>query len=330
MAGHARELTDRARADDAGMADPAPLALLAGRRLEIDGGGRRLWACFGGIARFTATQPSNTTHLHQCWEVCLLLAGRGLARYGERDERLADGDLTVAEPGEPHELRIDGRQPFTVAWFTCGVLGSGPPGDDAAARTIAAFAARHRRTVRGQWHLRALLDGLAVALAARPHPGPFLDRVLEAFVLEALAALAGAAPDAAAARGIDTALDRAVRFLHAHPRRRPALGEIARAAGVAPRTLQALFRRHLGTSPTEFANARRMHAAAAELLRGASVADAAAAAGVADAAVFSRLFRRHYRMAPRQFRAREAPRGMLTGARFVSAAGHPRTGRRDA
>ena len=55
-----------------------------------------------------------------------------------------------------------------------------------------------------------------------------------------------------AGRGQPPLLRRAVAFIHANVQSDIGLSDIAAAVGVTPRSVQYMFRRHLGTTPLEY------------------------------------------------------------------------------
>ncbi len=100
------------------------------------------------------------------------------------------------------------------------------------------------------------------------------------------------------------ALARAARMMDAAIERPLTVAEVAAGVGMSPRQLERLFRRHLGTSPAEFALGRRL-VHARELLRQTpmSVTDVGLACGFQSAAHFSTAYRRHFGRSPREERA---------------------------
>lgn len=90
------------------------------------------------------------------------------------------------------------------------------------------------------------------------HPAAYA--ALEGFLLGGLSLLqpergAAAAP---AASGDSRALQRALDYIHAHPQDSLALADIAAAACVSPRTLEAAFRRRYDQSPLAYARGVRL------------------------------------------------------------------------
>ena len=102
-----------------------------------------------------------------------------------------------------------------------------------------------------------------------------------------------------APRWLTTAVD----YLHAHHRERIDLGGLARSVGVHPSRLAHEFRARLGASPGEYVRRLRLEWAAAQLSDGeSSVAEVALRAGFYDQSHFSRMFRRHFGIAPAAWR----------------------------
>jgi AraC family transcriptional regulator len=95
----------------------------------------------------------------------------------------------------------------------------------------------------------------------------------------------------------------AVDYLHAHALDHVALGEVARTVGVHPSRLAHEFRARLGASPGEYVRRLRLEWAAGRLRDGeSSIAEIALRAGFYDQSHFSRMFRRHYGIAPAAWR----------------------------
>lgn len=103
----------------------------------------------------------------------------------------------------------------------------------------------------------------------------------------------GASGELSAAPG---AVRRAVAFLEEHAASAVSVPDVAAAARVSVRSLQALFRRHLGVTPLEHLHAIRLEAARRDLLaldiskRGHSVREVAVAWGFGNSGRFARMY----------------------------------------
>ena len=81
------------------------------------------------------------------------------------------------------------------------------------------------------------------------------------------------------------------------------IGELAQKMGVSPRHLRRIFAEEIGVSPLEYLRTRRLLTAKI-LLTDTSlpVIDVAAASGFGSLSQFNAVFRRHYKLTPRQLR----------------------------
>ncbi len=106
-----------------------------------------------------------------------------------------------------------------------------------------------------------------------------------------------ALPDSHAAP-IDPRVQLAIERLLADPSANASLAELAAAAGLSESRLAHLFRRDVGIPMRQYRLALRMEEAATQIALGASLTEAAHAAGFSDSAHFCRICRRMYGGAP--------------------------------
>jgi len=150
-----------------------------------------------------------------------------------------------------------------------------------------------------------LRQALHVALADLTH-------VFEPVALDEITVLladALLAQDLSARRGgggtalVDApAVFRARDYLEASFERRVTSQELEQATGLDRYALARQFRRVLGTSPYRYLIMRRLDHTRAEIARGATLADAAFAAGFSDQAHMSRKFKAAYGVSPGQWK----------------------------
>jgi len=109
-----------------------------------------------------------------------------------------------------------------------------------------------------------------------------------------------------------SSLVRWLAYLDEHAHKGPPTAQIAEDLGISRRTFERQFRRLVGHSPSEEIRIRRLDRAKA-LLADPTVPITAVAAelGFAEAAAFSRFFRRHIGQTPREYR--QAATGQPTG-----------------
>jgi transcriptional regulator GlxA family with amidase domain len=126
--------------------------------------------------------------------------------------------------------------------------------------------------------------------------------VLQTFPSTFLDTIADPAPPAQAH---PAAVRRAIAFIEAHLAEPIGLPEIATAARMSPRGLQAAFRRHLDTTPLGYLRTVRIDAAHRDLLAadpasGTTVASVAARWGFGHRGRFAHYYRQAYGVLPQQ------------------------------
>lgn len=188
--------------------------------------------------------------------------------------------------------------------------------EDAGLRELVAPGALRRfcseHLARQSWTVSARARELARQILEPSSFLPGLQRLrLEArcieLAAEALTALAEPPPSPLSLRDIDRQrLLRLDDMLRCAGSGELSMTEIARAVGSNPVSLQALARRAWGSTVFERVRQIRMERARDMLLGGASVAQAAEAAGFSAATNFATAYRRRYGANPRKARAAQA------------------------
>ena len=194
------------------------------------------------------------------------------------------GDLVMVNPGEVH----DGR-PLGDAGRHWQMLYLAPELVDAAAAEIlpAGLPLPLWRPVASDARLAAAFERLHAPLAAGADALACDEAQLA--LLATLFARHGAAPSA---RLASPTIARARQRLDDDPANDPGLATLALEAGLSRFQLLRAFARELDTTPHAYLVQRRLAVARALLDAGATIADAAAAAGFADQSHLTRLFRR--------------------------------------
>ncbi len=210
---------------------------------------------------------------------------------GPRTIRAAAGEAVVLDADSEHELVFDaGCRLLTVKIPSALLIRAGAlTGHRDRLRTGKASDAR-------PWDLatRVLLrDAVPHGLLASPM-GPALAQLVATAAWESFGAERSEGVASA------DAVARARAYIADNAHRRIGLLDIAAAAGVSPRTLQARFRERLGMSPTQHLRRVRLEHVRADLLarRGGSVAEVAWQWGFGNLGRFAAEYRRTYGTLP--------------------------------
>lgn len=249
------------------------------------GGVELLRAWFGGRAY--------ARHRHDTYAIGVTEAGVQVFDYRGRVERSTPGEVVVLHPDEAH----DGR-PGDEAGFGYRIVYVEPARIAAAARAIRGHAAPLpfvREPVS-----RSSTLARAVTAAFRVASEPL---ALDALVLRLAEGLVEGDPDSqpvGAPRLDQAALDRARAFLDGR-RAIVRSAELESVTGLSRYELARQFRVRYGTSPYRYSLMRRLDFARGRLRGGTPLADLALAAGFADQAHFTRMFKAAYGLTPARY-----------------------------
>jgi AraC-like DNA-binding protein len=253
--------------------------------------GIRFGAAAPGI-EFAAAQfrgPAFEPHRHDTYAIGMTTAGVQQFRYR--------GSRRVCGPGEFHVLHADVLHdggPATEAGFAYRIVYIEPSLIGAALSGPLPFVADPVASA------SPVTDPVARVLDDMDEP---IDDVRRATIVsslaDALAALAGSAPDPAT---IDRrAVERVRERLAEEPWAPVPAAELERISGLDRFTLARQFRGAFGTSPDRYRTMRRLQIARTLIAAGTPLAAAAAEAGFTDQSHLTRQFKRAFGLTPGRF-----------------------------
>ncbi len=244
----------------------------------------------GGVLLTEAVyQPGSwlAPHTHDHMSMVFLRVGAYRERLGRFEESMRPGMLYVREAGLVHSNMFGAAGARCIFIDHADALLDGTDGGQA-------------RGYRA--HADALVRLAGERLANEPwRDDPASRMILHGLVLElvGLASRRGNATPTAAPTWLTTARDRLIDEA-AHP---PAIGDLAREAGVHPCHFIRTFRRHVGVRPGQFLHQVRIARACGLLMNDSlTLADIAASTGFADQSHFGRIFRRVMGTTPARWR----------------------------
>jgi len=249
------------------------------------GGVELLQAWFGGrgFAR----------HRHDTYAIGVTEAGLQMFDYRGRLERSGPGDVVVLHPDEAHDGRAGGAEGFGYR-----IVYVEPARIAAAVRAIRGRPAPlpfARETVSRNPTLAR-----AVIAAFRAEPEPLALDALVLRLAEGLVEGEDGRPLATSRRLDHAALDRARACLEGR-RAIVRSAELEAVTGLSRYELARQFRDRYGTSPYRYSLMRRLDFARHRLHAATPLADLALAAGFADQAHFTRMFRSAYGVTPGRY-----------------------------
>ena len=250
-------------------------------------------------------------HVHQEYELILVIQGHGYRIVGDNISRLAAGDLVLVGPELPH-IWQDEPGPgarasvhFLLIQFEDKFLGDGLlklPALEPVRRLL--HRARRGLHIVGRTHdkVTALMNHMAELKG--------MERVLQ--FLEILVTLAGsedceplASPGFAADNSLydEERMDRVFQFLNSRLGQPVRLGEAARIVHLSEGAFSRFFRVHTGKTFPEFVNELRIGRACSLLMEdNLNITEVAFECGFANLSNFNRQFLRLKGLSPREFR----------------------------
>ncbi|CAL9346714.1 hypothetical protein SUDANB120_00377 [Streptomyces sp. enrichment culture] len=235
--------------------------------------------------------------------------GRGDLRSGNRHERLRRGDVCL--DGRPGEVRDLGAEDLRVSSVVLPLDLVGRAADDASPHRRGPV--RFTELVPGGTHMAALRQRTADFARCAVLTAGGVSRLVTAETARLLAATVLVAfpndldTSPLAADSVDAGpetLRRAKAFIEGNAQHDITLAHVAAAAYVTPRAVQYAFRRHMDTTPLDYARRVRLDHAHRELRDavpggGATVTGIAARWGFAHVGRFAAAYRRVYGVPPR-------------------------------
>ena len=253
-----------------------------------------------GFANYTAVRRGAAWGERVIPDLELVLVVEGRFSYeprGSAPAALLPGDVLLIPPREPHTLRRLDAPVHAV--FSCIHVELVPGACWGAGEYRFRPAPRRVTHVQGDAAIHDLFRRCSDVFSGYAHSrGDLLECIVKELWLRLAEYWGGS--QGGRPSGRVRAMEAHLRAHLAEPVSRQVL---AREFSVTPEHVNALFRRHLGVTPTQFVHRERVHWAY-RLLRdeGMSVKEAAARVGFEDPLYFSRVFRRVMLRAPSSVR----------------------------
>jgi AraC-like DNA-binding protein len=263
--------------------------------------------CYAQLVRETLC--GEWSHHHATRTLLVVVAsGRARLRDAEGTESLVGaGSVLLVQPGDTLRLRGAEELKLTRLSFDATRLLPAPAALEPLGSVDGALLAGQRRTALiglSAKHAGAVAEALGRIEAELREPRLGHELLLRAQLLELIVVLARAEHTADVDPGRHRPrLEQTLALIHERFSDSLTLAALARHAGMSISRFSCVFREALGTSPLEYVAATRMREAR-RLLRapGQSISEVAYAVGFQDSNYFSRAFKQHHGMSPREFR----------------------------
>jgi|GEM_PF-381427 len=274
------------------------------------------------VKRMLSQEPIGQ-HRHEFTEIAVILSGSGIHVTGEVRHEVSSGDVLVLDSRRTHGYEQTRNLNLANIIIRSDALSRIRRGLDKRAGFHALFRLESVSWRRSEYTRRLHLSPVELEqiqewisrLEEETSPGSRGGRVLEdAYLTLILDALArkferSVIPESRTdgRLHLDARLGRLLAWVEKNLERPLSVGELARQAKMSERTFHRLFRLALGMSPMAYVIQARIAKATARLSQmetGESITALASVCGFDDSNYFSRCFRQHTGMTPREYQKR--------------------------
>lgn len=251
--------------------------------------------------------PTNKQHSHYEYEFNVVISGTGTYQERGREYELGKADMFISDPLVVHEIQCRKTRDLKFFWLNVFIHHNHlPTSSTYEDRLIDAFLEDHDTFLAGQ---HQLLDYLTLLEHGPIHGGQrklsrqLLTKSLFFEILEMITHknLYQLKLDNVITKKPFSYINLATNYIMNNLTSRLTVKDIADTVHTSERNLRYLFRQHLNTTVIGYINDRKMEHAARLLKLMFSVQDVATTLQIDDPAQFSRSFKRHYYVSPKQF-----------------------------
>ena len=264
-------------------------------------------------ARSGQSQGTIAPHVHEFWELVIVVAGLGIHRTETGQYPISTGDVFVVAPGDKHGYRNTRNLQLNHVFFDLSRLRPQLRDIGKLPGFHALFTIEPKvRPRRPPGRLRltgeelAIAEDLVVRLAQELTPPRAGGLLCASALFMLLAVHLSRCYSRSRVTHHSLELGRAISYIEEHYRESIALETLASVAHISTRTLTRYFREAIGMAPIEYLIRHRIMRAAS-LLREApqlQITEVAFETGFTDSNYFARKFRQIMSVSPREFRER--------------------------
>lgn len=277
-------------------------AYITGRRVDEPFGKYRLVCKAGAYCEFGYDQISNQRHHHDCYELCVVVAGNGSYFCDNTHYSIKSGDILIADPDEKHEIRSSPNDRLVLLYIFASIEKHARPANTGSfgETCIESFLHGHlRKTSR-----RNLLSYIDFIEAYNTHGNQSsygTHEALKNLVLESFNTLALNCCTSGEEM-VKNLFEKALDFIDRNLHTRVLVSAVADYCCTTPRNLQYVFQRQLKSTVIGYINERKIALACHYLSMCFSVSDTAEKVGISSLSQFSTMFRKYKQQSPKEYR----------------------------
>lgn len=274
-------------------------------RLEKNYSKYNISARIGEYYEFDYSKISNERHCHDCYELVLILKGRGTFLYGNESYQLKEGALFLTEPFVEHEIHISQNENMILLYLMFNI--SEKKGKSSLLleeRLIDRFLSDHKNISVNQKQLFSYIAFFEKYVQGKGSRNDIWFIIaLENFLLNCLEVLSEEIKVTEAISNLsgDT-YEKSLDYIDKNLSRKITAQEISEAVNTSKRNLYRIFTKNMNRSVNDYVNEKKIFLAGYYLKMNISVTESASLVGIDNLSQFNKLFHKYLDMSPREYR----------------------------
>jgi len=276
----------------------------------------------GTFYTFDYTQTATQVHYHDCYEMVIILSGKGTFIYNEQSQILHMGDIFLSEPYVNHQIYIDPKDTLVLFYVFISIIQTNNNSSQILEEEILDnFIKLHHNSLCNQYQLNAYLSFFKeYAQNPKYRNDIWIFRVLEDLILNCLDLLTIKRLNEIPTNGKhDTSLyESALDYIDQNLGKKISADIISKEICTSRRNLYHLFQKNLGKSVHDYINERKISLAKNYLMMNLNVTEAARLVAIDNLSYFNKLFRKYNHISPREYMKEAIPNKGGYGRRHIA------------
>lgn len=277
---------------------------ISGVRIEEYYFKHRISCKIGTYCSFGLEQISNQRHSHSCFELCIIISGKGFFIYDEASYAIKEGDIIIADPYVMHEIQSNDQNGLKLLYIFIEIASNDT---NMAARShedliIGNFMAGHSIIASSQKHLLSYLMFVENYNAPKKKLLYGTHNALKYLVFDCLMALSESRPAAEDKKIAQNTIETCLDYIDSNLHKRIRVMDIARHACTSQRNLEYIFNKHFNTTVIDYVNEKKIRLACHYIEMYFGISDTAYMVGISNSSQFSKLFKKYIGMSPKEYR----------------------------
>jgi len=276
-------------------------------RLEKNLNKYNISARVGEYFEFDYSKISNEKHQHDCYELVIVLNGRGNFFYKGQSDLLKEGDIFLSEPGSDHEIHINQNESMILLYLMFNInINHDKWSLSYEERILDQFYMGHKNIIKDQKQLFSYITFFEEYTSRKGSKNDYwFIRNLENFLFNCMELFVEHKPVMDGEYNVAGDLfEKALDYIDKNLSVKITADMISGNINTSKRNLYRMFKTNMGRSVNDYVNERKIYLAEYYLRMNMSVTESASLIGIENLSQFNKLFHRYLEMSPRDYKTR--------------------------